>query len=119
MPDSWPALREWIAAMDDELQLDFATIARTQLQVIASSMRPGAPGDSLRPLIERSLAAVVDHLAAMEAAGRVRLRLPPLETALAIAALKDGLSWLALARGRSPAEVRDTLLFCLDRLVAD
>jgi AcrR family transcriptional regulator len=119
LPDSWPALRRWITETGDEAGLDFATLARTQLQVIASSVRPGPLQDQLRPAIARSLAALAAHLETMESRGAVRLRLSPVQTAMAIAALKDGLAWIALAQDRPLPTFADDLRAALDCLIEE
>ena len=117
MPDDWPGCRDWVSITAEAPGFDFPTVASIQLQLFASSTRPGALHDMLQPMIERSLDAVVRHLTAMERGGRVRLRLSPLQTALAISALKDGLAWTALARDRPLSEVGRDLAAALDCLV--
>ena len=117
LPRDWPALRAWVADTGDQLGFDFATMARTQLQVAASSVRPGPMHDALKPMIEAALEGVVAQLTAMEQEGRVRLRLSPRQTALAIAALRDGMAWLALARDRPVAELEEDLVAALDCLL--
>ncbi len=117
MPGDWPSLTAWIADTSDHDEFAFATIARTQLQVVASSARPGALHEVLKPMIEASLTEVVRHLTQMERSGRVKLRLSPLRTALAIHALKDGMSGLALARDRPLSEMAADLAAALDCLI--
>lgn len=117
LPGTWPSLCAWIADTRDEAGLDFATLARTQLQVIASSVRPGPLQGLLRPVIGRSLADLAAHLETMERNGAMRLRLTPLQTAMTIAALKDGLAWIALAQDRPLATLADDLRAALDCLV--
>ena len=72
----------------------------------------------MRPIIDASLKEVVDHLSEMERSGRVKLRLSPMQTALAIAALKDGLVWFALARDRPLSEAGNDVKAIVDCLIA-
>ena len=117
LPDSWPGFATAIASMADEDGFDAATVARMQLQVYASSIRPGAPHDLLKPIIGDALDLVVGHLAAMERGGRVRLRMDPLRTALAIGAIKDGLVWSGLALDRPLHEIEADIVASLSCLI--
>ena len=116
LPDDWLTLKADLASTQDG-DFDFTTLARTQLQVIASSVRPGALHDMLKPILDRSLDTVTRHLAQMERSGQIKLRLSPAQTARAIAALKDGLAWIALSRDRPLAEIEDDLMAALDCLI--
>jgi AcrR family transcriptional regulator len=101
LPDTWPEFVRAIAGLGGDQPFDLELVARTQLQVFATAIRPGPQHDLLKPLIDKALQLLVQHLTAMEAAGRIKLRLPPLRTALAIAAIRDGMLWSSLALDRS------------------
>ena len=105
LPETWPEFVAAIASMADEDAFDMPTIARSQLQVFALAIRPGPMRNLLAPLIADALDFVVQHLAAMQVAGQVKLRLSPRRTALAIGALKDGLVWSGLALDRPRHEI--------------
>lgn len=117
-PDEWVDLTAAIAGTEDQGEFDIAMIARTQLQVFASGIRPGPLHDLLKPLIEQSLAILVRHLADMARDGRVTLRMSPMRTALAIAAIRDGLLWTGLALERPFAEIEADIVAALDCLVS-
>jgi len=109
LPDTWPELIAAIASMADGEGFDVTTVARSQLQVFAMAIRPGPLHDLLKPLIDDALALVVRHLATMAAADRVRLRMSPLRTALAIGAIKDGMVWSGLALDRPFEEIESDI----------
>lgn len=117
MPDEWPALRAAIAAADDQMGFDPHTIARAQLQLFASSVRPGPLHDMVMTMIEASLTMVAQHLADMEAAGKIRLKMTPRQTALCISALTDGLLWIGLASDRTLDEITRDIAAGLDCLI--
>ena len=117
LPDEWADLAAYAADLRGVAEFDPTTIARTQLQILASSIRPGPLHDMFKPVIEEALAGVASQLEDMERDGRVKLRLPPMLTALAISALKDGLVWFALARDRPLSEVEADLAAALDCLI--
>jgi AcrR family transcriptional regulator len=118
LPDSWPDFIAAIASMAEEHELGTAAIARSQLQVYAMAIRPGPLRALLQPLIADALDLVVAHLAQMEQAGRVRLRMTPLRTALAIGAIKDGIVWSGLALDRSFAEIEADIIAAVSCLAA-
>jgi AcrR family transcriptional regulator len=117
LPDAWSEFATAIASMADEDGFDAATIARMQLQVYASSIRPGAQHDLLKPIIGDALDLVVRHLAAMEREGRVKLRMDPRKTALTIGAIKDGLVWTGLALDRPMHEIEADIVAALACLI--
>lgn len=117
LPESWADLRAGIASTSDDGPFDIALVARAQLQVFASCIRSGPLHDLLKPMIARSLDQIVDHLAAMERDGRVRLRMTPHRTALALAALRDGYFWMGLALDRPLAEVGADMAAAIDCLI--
>ena len=105
IPERWPDLRDSIAEVVDEEGFDVTTIARTNLQLLASSMRQGPLRDMLAPLLHRQLALLARRLAAMSDDGQLRLRMSPARTALCMSALADGITWLGWARGRPHDEI--------------
>ena len=118
LPDAWPALVAHTVELEGgDGDFDAATIARTQLQIMAGAIRPGPLHQLFKPMIEQSLEAVAAQLEAMQRKKRVKLRLSPLRTALAIAALKDGVVWLALARDQPIEEAIADLTAALACLV--
>ena len=119
LPADWPSLVAHTADLRGGAGFDPTTIANTQLQIIAGAIRPGPLHDLLKPMIEDSLEAVAAQLEVMQREGRVRLRLSPLRTALALSALKDGMVWLGLARDRPNSEVEADLSAALKCLVVD
>ncbi|WP_380872090.1 hypothetical protein ACFB49_30360 [Sphingomonas sp. DBB INV C78] len=100
LPDHWPDFTTAVASTADDNGFDAATVARMQLQVFASGIRPGPLHDLLKPIIDGALDLIVRHLATMERNGCVRLRMSPLRTALAIGAIRDGMMWSGLALDR-------------------
>ena len=117
MPESWTALRDGVSSTSDDGLFDTALVARAQLQIFASCIRAGPLHDLLKPMIARSLDQIVDHLATMERDGRLRLRMTPHRTALALGALRDGYFWMGLALDRPMAEVEADLKAAIDCLV--
>lgn len=117
LPESWAELRADVSDTSDDGLFDTALVARAQLQLFASCIRGGPLHDLLKPMIARSLDQIVDHLAAMEGDGRVKLRMTPLRTALAIAALRDGFLWMGLALDRPFAQVQADMAAALDCLI--
>jgi AcrR family transcriptional regulator len=117
LPESWADLRSGVSDTSDDGLFDTALVARAQLQIFASCIRPGPLHDLLKPMIGRSLDQIVDHLAEMERDGRVRLRMTPHRTAMAIAALRDGYLWMGLALDRPFEEVEADMAAALDCLV--
>ena len=69
-------------------------------------------------LFPTSLAMVAQHLAGMEAAGKIRLKMTPRQTALCISALTDGLLWIGLASDRTLDEITRDIAAGLDCLIA-
>lgn len=117
LPDTWPKFVAAVASMADEDGFTMASVARSQLQVFAIAIRAGPMRDLLAPLIADALDFVVQHLAKMQDAGKVRLRMSPLRTALAIGAIKDGLVWTGLALDRPSAEVEADIIAAASCLV--
>lgn len=117
LPSTWPDFAAAIASMADEDGFDIATVARLQLQVFASGIRPGHLHDLLRPIIQAALDVIAGHLAAMERGGEIRLRMSPVQTALAMGAVKDGLMWTGLALDRPLDEVEADIVVALTCLV--
>lgn len=117
LPETWPEFAAAVASMADGDGFDAAMIARVQLQVYATSIRPGPQHDLLKPLIDGALDLVVGHLQAMERAGHVRLRMDAVKTALAIGAIKDGMVWSGLALDRPVAEIEADIVAALACLI--
>lgn len=117
LPDSWAALMAALAAPADQMDHDAATVVRARLQLFTSSVRPGPLHDMLKPQLEQTLALVADHLIGLQQAGQIRLRLTPMQTAMCLSALADGLMWIGLARDRTPAEIAEDVVAGLQCLV--
>ncbi|UZK66706.1 TetR/AcrR family transcriptional regulator [Sphingomonas sp. M1-B02] len=117
VPHHWPLLRDDMAALGDERGFDMNVIARTNLQLLASSLRPGPLRVLLTSQMEHTLSVLADRLTAMEQAGEIRLRMSPLRTANCIAALAEGLTWLGLASGRRLEEISRDIVAGLECLV--
>ncbi|WP_116090254.1 TetR/AcrR family transcriptional regulator [Sphingomonas crusticola] len=116
LPETWPEFAAAVASMAGDDGFDAATVARMQLQVYAAGIRPGAQHDLLRPIIAGALDLVVSHLSAMEREGRVRLRMSPLKTALAIGAIRDGIVWSGLALDRAFDEIEADIVAAISCL---
>lgn len=105
IPEDWPTLRDELTQLEDENGFEVTTIAGANLQLLASSLRPGPLQAMLKPMMEGTLAILSRRLASMEAAGQIRLRMDPLRTAMCITALADGLTWVGLASDRPRADI--------------
>lgn len=119
VPATWPELKRELATLDDEMGFEVAATARTNLQLLASAVKPGPVQDMLKPMMEGTLAMLADRLATMEAAGQIRLAMTPLQTAMCITALADGLSWVGLACNRSYADISADVTAGLEQLVGE
>lgn len=119
LPADWPGFKTSLAAIDDQMGFDAPTAVRAQLQLLASSMRPGPLHEMVKPMIEGTLSMAADHLAAMERAGQIRLKLSPVQTAMCISALTDGLLWIGLATDRAPDDISADIAAGLDCLIVD
>lgn len=119
VPATWSELKSGLASLDDEMGFELASTARTNLQLLASAVKPGPLQDMLTPMMETTLSLLADRLATMEAAGQLRLRLSPLQTAMCITALADGLTWVGLACGRSRGDISGDVAAGLECLVDD
>lgn len=117
LPDEWPKFKAAVAAAGDQMGFDAPTVARAQLQLLASSMRPGPLHDMVKPMIEGTLSMVAEHLAGMERSGQIRLKLTPIQTAMCISALTDGLLWIGLAEDRALDEISADIAASLDCLI--
>ena len=117
LPDDGPRVRAAGAAADDQMGFDAPTAVRAQLQLLASSMRPGPLHDMLKPMVEGTLAMVAEHLADMERRGQIRLKLTPVQTALCISALTDGVLWIGLATDRALDHISADIAAGLDCLI--
>lgn len=117
LPETWPEFVAAIASTADDGDFNFAVGARSQLQVFAMAIRAGDVHDMLKPLIQKALDVVVGHLQRMEATGRVKLRMTPLQTALAVGAIKDGVVWTGLALDRSREHIERDIVAALSCLV--
>jgi len=117
LPDTWSQLVQAIAGLGADQPFELDLVARTQLQVFATAIRPGPQHDLLKPLIDNALQLLIRHLMAMEAAGQIRLRMSPLRTALAIAAVRDGMLWSSLALDRSHSQMKADMMAALNCLV--
>lgn len=117
LPETWPEFAAAVASMADEDGFDAATVARMQLQIFATGIRPGPQHDLLKPIIASALDLVVGHLTMMERDGRVRLRMAPFTTALAIGAIKDGIVWSGLALDRPLPDIEADIVAALDCLI--
>lgn len=105
LPHTWPEFVRAITGMAEDENFDINLVARTQLQVFATAIRPGPQHELLKPIIQNSLDFVVRHLTNMEESGEIKLRMAPLQTALAIGAARDGILWMGLALDRSSKEI--------------
>jgi AcrR family transcriptional regulator len=117
LPLSWPELKTSLATFQGEMGFDPNTIIRARLQLFAASVRPGPLHDMLRPMIELTLSQATLHLMSMEAAGEIKLRLTPLQSAMAISAIADGLTWIGLATDRTTVEIAQDIEACLECLI--
>ena len=117
LPDDWPRFKAAVAAADDQMGFDAPTAMRAQLQLLASSMRPGPLHDLVKPMIEGTLSMVAEHLDAMEKAGQIKLKLSPIQTAMCISALTDGVLWIGLATDRALDDISADIAAGLDCLV--
>jgi AcrR family transcriptional regulator len=117
IPDQWPALRDDMAALEEERGFDVTTLARTNLELLASALRPGPMRDLLKPQMEQTLALLAERLAMMEKAGEIRLRMSPLRTAICMAALTEGMTWLGLAADRELKDISGDIAAGLESLV--
>ncbi len=105
LPDTWPEFVRAIANIADDENFDINLVARTQLQVLATAIRPGPQHELLKPIIQSSLNFIVRHLTIMEESGQIKLRMAPLQTAFALGAVRDGILWMGLALDRSSQEI--------------
>lgn len=117
LPDGWPEFKAFVADIDDQMGFDVNTVMRARLQLFASSLRPGPLHDMLKPLLDESLLIAVRHLEGLEKAGRIRLKMTPLQTAMAISALADGLMWVGLASDRTPDAISRDIAAAMECLV--
>lgn len=117
VPHRWPLLRDDMATLGDERGFEMTAIARTNLQLLASGLRPGPLRDLLTSQMDRTFSVLADRLTAMEQAGEIRLRMSPVRTARCIAALTEGLTWLGLASGRAAEEISRDISAGLECLV--
>jgi AcrR family transcriptional regulator len=117
LPDTWADFKAMVVSLQDQLGFDIETVVRTRVHLHAECVNPGRLHDIYRPILNRALTVLTDHLAAMEEKGRVKLRMRPRQTALAISALIDGMLWTALASDRPLEEVRPELSAGLDCFV--
>ena len=117
VPATWPELANDLARLDDEMGFDLAATARTNLQLLASGLKPGPIQDMLKPMMEGTLSFLAERLSTMEKAGQIRLIMTPLQTAMCITALADGLTWVGLACNRSRADISRDIAAGLEHLV--
>ena len=117
LPETWPEFVAAIASMADGDGFSITMVARTQLQVFAIGIRPGAQHDRLKPIFDSALDLVVRHLEAMEQANRVRLRMTPMQTALTIGAIRDGMMWSGLILERPLHEIEEDIVEALSCLI--
>ena len=116
-PQTWRETLELIASTDSQLGFDVTTAARARIQLHAGCVSPGHLHDTYRPMIEGALSMMAEHLRQFEERDEIRLKLPPAQTARAIAALIDGLLILALETDRPPQDTKADLLAGLSCLV--
>lgn len=117
LPRSWAEFKAQITNLERQTGFDVATAARARLQLYAECVHPGPLHDMLKPQIERSRDVLVQYLRTMVDEGKIRLVMSPLQTALAIASLIDGLLWIALSSDRPLDELREDLSAGLDCFV--
>lgn len=117
LPNEWPQLKAAVAVAGDQMGFDAPTAVRAQLQLLASSMRPGSLHDTVKPMIDGALSMVAEHLADMERAGKITLKLTPVQTAMCISAVTDGLLWIGLATDRSLDDISSDIAAGLDCLI--
>lgn len=119
LPESWPAFKASIASTEDDMGFEIATVLRARLQLFASTVRPGPLHDLLKPRVESALAMVAQRLAAMEASGAIELRMTPMQTAMCIAALADGLMQIGLASDRPLDSISGDIAAALECLLRE
>lgn len=117
LPDNWTDFKTSMVSDDEQMGFDVVTIARAKLQLFSGAVRAGPLQDMLRPLIDASLEIAVRHLETMQNAGKIKLRMSALQTAMSISALTDGLIWIGLADGRTWEEIAETITRGLDCLI--
>jgi AcrR family transcriptional regulator len=117
VPTEWRSLRDDMAALKEERGFEVAIVARTNLQLLASSLQPGPTQAMLKPRMEEAFAMLADRLTAMEAAAEIRLKMDALRTATCLVALADGLTWFGLASGRRPEQISADIAAGLECLV--
>tara|TARA_R110002020_G_scaffold26741_8_gene86495 strand:+ start:1682 stop:2239 length:558 start_codon:yes stop_codon:yes gene_type:complete len=117
IPHEWSALRDDMAALEEERGFDVTTLARTNLELLASGLHSGPMRDLLKPQMEQTLALLAERLIAMEKGGEIRLKMDPLRTAACMAALAEGLTWLGLASDRELKDISGDIAAGLECLV--
>lgn len=117
VPANWMELRRSLAGLEDECGFDIETVAGTNLQLLASSLRPGPLQTLLKPKMDDALQALAKGLEAMEKSGQIVLKMTPLRTAMCITALADGLTWVGLASNRPKKQISSDIAAGLDCLV--
>ena len=75
IPHEWSALRDDMAALEEERGFDVTTLARTNLELLASGLHSGPMRDLLKPQMEQTLALLAERLIAMEKGGEIRLKM--------------------------------------------
>ncbi|MHB9878093.1 TetR/AcrR family transcriptional regulator [Pacificimonas sp. ICDLI1SI03] len=116
LPKSWTEWRDDISCLDDQMGFSVGTVARAKLQLLTGATRPGAFHELVKPLMETSLAMLVQHLTKMEERGEIKLKMPPLQTAKALSAMSDGLLWIGLATDQPHEEISADIAAAFDCL---
>ncbi|MGI9170418.1 MAG: TetR/AcrR family transcriptional regulator [Caulobacteraceae bacterium] len=119
LPETWSKMVGLIVSLGDQLGFDIATIARIRLHLYAESVAPGQLHELYRPIMKRAFDEWATTLRTMAERGEIRLRMSPAQTARVIAALFDGLLWIALATDRPLEKVKSDLAASLACLVED
>jgi|TARA_R110002049_G_scaffold304810_1_gene500437 AcrR family transcriptional regulator len=117
VPHRWPPLRDDLAALEEQRGFDVTTLARANLELLASGLRPGLMRDLLKPQMEQAFALLAERLMVMEAAGEIRLKMSALRTATCLIALTEGQKWLGLAGEREFKDISADIAAGLECLV--
>ena len=117
VPHRWSPLRDDLATLEEQRGFDVTTIARANLELLASGLRPGPMRDLLKPQMEQALVLLAERLSAMEKSGEIRLKMSALRTATCMIALTDGQTWLGLAIERELKDISADLAAGLECLV--
>lgn len=117
LPRDWAALKAMIVDFEDQKGFDITTVVRTRLNLHAECVRPGRLHDVFRPLLERVLMVLANHLQALADEGKIVLKMSAWDTAISVSAFIDGMLWIALATDRPLDDLKPQLSAGLDAFV--